>query len=137
MARSRLDPEQTDALEAALIRIYKGNPTEPYQDALRQVYRLLPELTSCVSIKDLNYRVPKLRRQGAIPDSPRSARNTVHANGEEQHPVAMAYQELDSAKRELDQAQQRFDLAEENLRQILRESLPPDFLETLSAEEYS
>ena len=50
LARSRLDPAQTDALEATLIRIYKRNPTEPYQSALQQVYELLPELTNSARI---------------------------------------------------------------------------------------
>lgn len=135
---ARLTSEQATTLENELISIYQANPTEPYQSALERVLERHPELRGDVSKQDLTDRIPKLRRNGTIPASPRSrARGGASARTAPQHPVAQAYQELDEAKRALDEAQRRYEKAQENLRSALKNNLPPDFLESLADERPS
>lgn len=132
---ARLTTEQAATLENEIISIYQTNPTEPYQSALQRVYDRHPELQGVVSKQDLTYRIPKLRRNGTIPQSPRSrARGGTSPRNASQHPVAQAYQELDDAQRALEEAQSRYREAQENLRSILRNNLPSDFIESLAEE---
>ncbi len=91
-----------------------------------------PDLEDLLVISDINYRVPKLRRSGKLPESQRAGRGPARqSTTAAQHPVARAYQELDDAKRAVEEAQRRYIEAQVNLRVILKESLPQDFLETL------
>jgi hypothetical protein len=135
---AKLNQDQVSRLENELISIFQTNPAEPYQSALATIHSRHPDLTDLVVLSDLNYRVPKLRRAGILPASRRSGGrgpgSTVHATAQ-QHPVARAYQELDEAKRAVEEAQRRYEEAQVNLRSILKESLPQDFLETLIQEQ--
>lgn len=130
---AKLTPDQSARLEDELIAIFQSNPSEPYQTALATIHSRHPDMQDVVVLSDLNYRVPKLRRSGKLPASRRSggSRSAAAAQTASQHPVARAYQELDDAKRSVEEAQRRYVEAQVNLRVILKESLPQDFLETL------
>lgn len=136
---AKLTTEQSNKLETELISIFHTNPGETYRDALERVHQRIPELKDLVTISDLNYRVPKLRRAGKIPGSKRAGRGGVTStvSGFVQHPVARAYQELESAKQGMEDAQRRLEHAEQNLSTVLKESLPPDFLQRLVQEHGS
>lgn len=133
---AKLTGEQSTRLENELLAIFQSNPSEPYQSALTMIKERHPDLRDLVVISDLNYRVPKLRRAGKLPASRRSGgvRGISSSPASSQHPVARAYQELDDAKRAVEDAQRRYVEAQVNLRIILKESLPQDFLETLVEE---
>lgn len=135
---AKLSQDQVARLENELVSIFQGNPSESYQRALATVHERHPDLQQIVVLSDLNYRVPKLRRSGKLPASRRSggrgAGSTNQASAP-QHPVARAYQELDEAKRGVEEAQRRYEEAQVNLRSILKESLPQDFLETLIQDQ--
>lgn len=132
---AKLTSEQGNRLEDELIAIFQNNPQESYQGALELVKERHPDLAELVVISDINYRVPKLRRAGRLPASQRVGRGGAKSQAAitttSQHPVARAYQELDDAKRAVEEAQRRYTEAQVNLRVILKESLPQDFLETL------
>jgi hypothetical protein len=134
---AKLTPEQSSKLETELISIFNTNPSETYHDALDRVHQRDPELKELVTISDLNYRVPKLRRSGKIPPSKRGGRGAATADvaGVAQHPVARAYQELEVAKQGMEDAKRRLEQAEANLSKVLRESLPADFLHKLAQEQ--
>jgi len=134
---ARLDTDQSQRLENELISIFHSNPGETYREALDRIHERLPDLKDEVSISDLNYRVPKLRRAGKIPASRRGSRSagSTTAGGGAQHPVARAYQELDDAKLAMDQARRRYEQAEAHLTSVLKENLPSDFLRRLSHEQ--
>lgn len=134
---AKLTTEQSTKLENELISIFHTNPSETYHDALERVHQRVPELKDLVTISDLNYRVPKLRRAGKIPPSTRGGRSAAGSGvaGVAQHPVARAYQELEVAKQGMEDAQRRLSKAEENLSKVLRESLPADFLQKLAQEQ--
>lgn len=135
---ARLSAEQAATLESEIISIYQANPTEPYQAALDRILERHPDLRGEVSKQDLTYRIPKLRRNGKIPQSPRSrARSGGLTRAPVQHPVAQAYQELDEAQRALEQAQARYQQAQEQLRSVLKNNLPQDFIESLAQERSS
>lgn len=136
---ARLTADQATRLEQELIAMFQNNPSERYQHALSQIVARHPDLDGVVSMNDLNYRIPKLRRAGQIPPSKRviARRSGSTAESSPSHPVARAYQELDGAKDDLEQAQRRYDQAQQNLRSVLRESLPQDFLDTLVHERES
>lgn len=131
---AKLTPDQSARLEEELISIFQHNPQEPYQSAMQLIKNRHPDLEDLLVISDINYRVPKLRRSGKLPESQRAGRGPARQSGaaaSAQHPVARAYQELDDAKRAVEEAQRRYVEAQVNLRVILKESLPQDFLETL------
>lgn len=135
---AKLNQDQVARLESELISIFQSNPSEPYQDALATIHGRHPDLAGLVVLSDLNYRVPKLRRSGKLPASRRSGGRGSAGTAQtpaQQHPVARAYQELDEAKRAVEEAQRRYEEAQVNLRSILKESLPQDFLETLIQEQ--
>jgi hypothetical protein len=129
---AKLSSDQVARLEQELITIFQNNPSEPYQSALETIHGRHPDLQDTVVLSDLNYRVPKLRRSGKLPPSRRfGGRGADTGQAAPQHPVARAYQELDEAKRAVEESQRRYEEAQTNLRSILKESLPQDFLETL------
>lgn len=134
---ARLSSENGSKLEDALITIFQRDPSVNYTEALEQVIATYPELREDVSVRDLNYRVPKLRRAGRIPGGRRSggrgSRST--ATAQTTHPVARAYQELDDAKLALTDAQRRYDDAQQNLRSTLKDNLPSELLESLRSEQ--
>jgi hypothetical protein len=133
---AKMSQDQVTRLESELIAIFQRNPAERYQDALATIHGRHPDLKELVVLSDLNYRVPKLRRSGNIPASRRGGRQSAApAQAPSQHPVAMAYQELDEAKRAVEEAQRRYEEAQVSLRSILKESLPQDFLETLIQDQ--
>lgn len=133
---AKLSDDQVKRLEQELITIFQANPAEPYQQALETIYQRHPDLKGLVVLSDMNYRVPKLRRAGKLPPSRRSGRRGgPAATSQPQHPVARAYQELDEAKRAVEEAQRRYEEAQSNLRSILKESLPQDFLESLVQDQ--
>lgn len=134
---AKLNQDQVTRLENELVSIFQANPAEPYQDALATIHSRHPDLQNVVVLSDLNYRVPKLRRSGKLPASRRSGGRGAAATQQTtaQHPVARAYQELDEAKRGVEEAQRRYEEAQVNLRSILKESLPQDFLETLIQDQ--
>lgn len=131
---AKLTAEQGTRLEEELVSIFQQNPQESYQGALQLIKERHPDLGDLLVISDINYRVPKLRRSGRLPASQRTGRGAAKpaaSSAAAQHPVAHAYQELDDAKRAVEEAQRRYAEAQVNLRVILKESLPQDFLETL------
>jgi hypothetical protein len=133
---AKLSQDQVTRLESELIAIFQRNPAERYQDALATIHNRQPDLKELVVLSDLNYRVPKLRRAGKLPASRRGrGQSAVSAPATPQHPVALAYQELDEAKRAVEEAQRRYEEAQVQLRSILKESLPQDFLETLIQDQ--
>jgi hypothetical protein len=133
---AKLSKDQIGRLENELVVIFRRNPSERYQDALATIHQRHADLKDLVVLSDLNYRVPKLRRAGKLPASRRAGgQSAAPAQTASQHPVAMAYQELDEAKRAVEEAQRRYEEAQVNLRSILKESLPQDFLETLIQEQ--
>ena len=133
---AKLSQDQVSRLEQELVAIFQRNPSEPYQDALATIQQRHPDLKDVLVLSDLNYRVPKLRRSGKLPASRRSGGRTASTSqGQSQHPVARAYQELDEAKRGVEEAQRRYEEAQVHLRSILKESLPQDFLETLIQDQ--
>ena len=134
---AKLTPEQSSKLENELISIFQTNPSETYHEALDRIHQRLPELKDLVTISDLNYRVPKLRRAGKIGPSRRSGQSagTSGVARVAQHPVARAYQELEIARQGMEDAQRRLTQAEANLSKVLRESLPSDFLHKLAQEQ--
>lgn len=135
---AKLSSDQVQRLEQELVTIFQSNPSEPYQRALETIHERHPDLREIVVLSDLNYRVPKLRRSGKLPPSRRfGGRTTDAAPAVPQHPVARAYQELDEAKRAVEESQRRYEEAQMNLRSILKESLPQDFLETLIQDNNS
>ena len=105
---AKLSQDQVTRLEQELISIFQSNPAEPYQ---------------------------KLRRSGKLPASRRFGSRAEGTPTQFQHPVARAYQELDEAKRSMEEAQKRYEDAQTNLRSILKQSLPQDFLETLMQDQ--
>ncbi len=132
---AKLSQDQVTRLEQELISIFQSNPAEPYQSALEIIYQRQPDLRDAVALSDLNYRVPKLRRSGKLPASRRFGSRAEGSPTQFQHPVARAYQELDEAKRSMEEAQKRYEDAQTNLRSILKQSLPQDFLETLMQDQ--
>lgn len=129
---AKLSQDQGARLEQELIDIFQSNPSEPYQNALETIYQRQPDLRDSVALSDLNYRVPKLRRSGKLPASRRfGARAESASTSQPQHPVARAYQELDAAKRAMEESQKRYEDAQSQLRSVLKQSLPQDFLESL------
>lgn len=130
-----LTRQQSRVLEDELISIFQENPSEPYQSALDLVQQRHSELQGQIEMRDLNYRIPKLRRSGKIPASPRMrASGTAPASmaTASMHPVARAYQELEDAKVSLDDAEARYSKAQEDLRAVLRENLPEDLIQSLA-----
>ena len=71
---ARLTSEKGAKLEDALVTIFQRDPSVSYTVALEQVVETYPDLREDVSVKDLNYRVPKLRRAGRIPGGRRGGR---------------------------------------------------------------
>ena len=133
---AKLSQDQVARFEGELIAIFQRNPGERYQDALATIHSRQPDLKELVVLSDLNYRVPKLRRSGKLPASRRAGgQSAAPAQTTSQHPVALAYQELDEAKRAVEEAKRRYEEAQVNLRSILKESLPQDFLETLIQDQ--
>jgi hypothetical protein len=134
---AKLSNEQSQRLESELVSIFHTNPGETYRVALERIHERLPDLKNDVSISDLNYRVPKLRRAGKIPGSRRGSRATgSSATGVgAQHPVARAYQELDDAKQAMEHARRRYEQAETHLTSVLKENLPSDFLRRLAPDQ--
>lgn len=134
---ARLSSEKGAKLEDALVTIFQRDPSVNYTEALEQVIATYPELREDVSVRDLNYRVPKLRRAGRIPGGRRGGgrRSRSAATAPATHPVARAYQELDDAKQALADAQRRYDDAQQNLRSVLKENLPTELLESLRSEQ--
>ena len=133
---AKLSQDQVTRLEQELISIFQSNPSEPYQNALQIIYERHADLQDVVALSDLNYRVPKLRRSGMLPASRRfTSRSGVSTPTQAQHPVARAYQELDEAKRAVEESQKRYEEAQTNLRSILKQSLPADFLQSLMQDQ--
>ncbi|CAN5319870.1 MAG: hypothetical protein H0V47_03320 [Chloroflexia bacterium] len=133
---AKLSQDQGARLEQELIDIFQSNPSESYQSALETIYQRQPDLRDSVALSDLNYRVPKLRRSGKLPASRRFGTTRAEsASNQSQHPVARAYQELDEAKRAVEESQKRYEDAQTNLRSILKQSLPQDFLQSLIQDQ--
>lgn len=133
---AKLSQDQVTRLERELVEIFQQNPSEPYQKALEVIHEQQPDLQELVALSDLNYRVPKLRRSGKLPASRRfMSRSGGSAPAQTQHPVARAYQELDEAKRSMEESQKRYEEAQINLRSILKQSLPADFLQSLMQDQ--
>ena len=128
---AKMTTDEAQRLENELISIFHNHPRESYRDALARIHQRLPDLKDMVTISDLNYRVPKLRRAGKIPASKRGARGSMPQAGGAMHPVARAYEELEVARQAAEDAQRRFEQAEEHLRTVLTDSLPTDFLHKL------
>ena len=132
---AKLSQDQGARLEQELIAIFQNNPSEPYQSALMMIHERHPDLRDSVALSDLNYRVPKLRRSGTLPASRRFGGSGDSTSSTPQHPVARAYQELDESKRAVEDAQKRYEDAQTQLRSILKQSLPQDFLESLIQDQ--
>jgi hypothetical protein len=132
---ARLTGEKAARLEQELISMFQDDPSTSYRDALETITNRHPDLAEELEINDINYRVAKLRRTGAIPAGQRGGRRTRSAAGGGMHPVAKAYQELDAARGGLDQAQARYDAAQRNLRRVLKENLSDELLQSLTNED--